>query len=131
MVKWKDEPCPTALSTQILPPCISTICLTIVRPRPVPGIDCAAPLRTRRSRSRDRLHEQVVDVDVRRAHGHPTRLHAVQVEHVADQPVDSLRVVEYVAAIGPHLIGLEAAVADELAEALDACQRSAKLVADD
>jgi hypothetical protein len=28
-VKWNDEPWPTALSTQILPPCISTICLTI------------------------------------------------------------------------------------------------------
>src|SRR5207247_6929598 len=84
-----------------------------------------------RHRPRDRLHEHIVDVDLRGPHGHPARFHAVQVEHVADQAVDAVRVIEYVAAIGAHLVRLEAAVADHLTEALDPRQRGPKLKADD
>src|SRR5579859_6860399 len=35
-VNWKFEPSPTLLSTQILPPCSSTIWRLMARPRPVP-----------------------------------------------------------------------------------------------
>ena len=35
-MKWKVEPAPTSLSTQILPPISSARCLLIVKPRPVP-----------------------------------------------------------------------------------------------
>ncbi len=34
--KWNREPTPTSLSTHIRPPCTSTRCLAIARPRPVP-----------------------------------------------------------------------------------------------
>ena len=34
--KWNCEPRPTALSTQMRPPCTSTMCLAMDRPRPVP-----------------------------------------------------------------------------------------------
>src|SRR5262245_58938435 len=33
---WKVEPLPSVDSTQMRPPCISTICLAMARPRPVP-----------------------------------------------------------------------------------------------
>src|SRR5262245_15499414 len=33
---WNVDPLPTVDSTQIRPPCISTICLAMARPRPVP-----------------------------------------------------------------------------------------------
>jgi hypothetical protein len=33
--KWNVEPWPNADSTQMRPPCISTICLAMARPRPV------------------------------------------------------------------------------------------------
>src|SRR5579864_9148850 len=36
MLKRNREPCPTALSTQMRPPCASTICRAMDRPRPVP-----------------------------------------------------------------------------------------------
>src|SRR2546430_10315711 len=37
-VKLKVEPRPTSLSTKIWPPCASTICFTIGRPRPIPPV---------------------------------------------------------------------------------------------
>src|SRR5260370_26278826 len=38
-------------------------------------------------------------------------------------------VMEFVAAVSAHLVRLQATVADELAETLDACERSPELVA--
>src|SRR5215470_5784771 len=35
---WKVEPLPKVDSTQMRPPCISTICLAMARPRPVPPL---------------------------------------------------------------------------------------------
>src|SRR5438445_8033643 len=81
--------------------------------------------------ARDRLHQDVVDVHVRRAQRHSAGLHPVEVEHVADQAVHAVRVIEYVAAVGAHLVRLEPSVADQLAETLDAGQRGAELVAHD
>src|SRR5438477_8016645 len=98
-----------------------------------PGIEVRLELHGERARGRprDRLHQHVVDVDVGRPHRHPPRFHAVQFGHVSDQAVHAVRVIEYVAAIGAHLVRLEPAVADQLAESLDAGQRGAELVADD
>src|SRR5262249_41241876 len=35
---WKVEPFPSVDSTQMRPPCISTICLAMASPRPVPPL---------------------------------------------------------------------------------------------
>src|SRR5262249_52259528 len=43
---WNVEPCPTVDSTQMRPPCISTICLAIARPRPVPPLALVRELST-------------------------------------------------------------------------------------
>src|SRR5579859_1858768 len=50
-------------------------------------------------RPRNDLGENVVDVDVGGAYRHPSVFHAVEVEHVADQPVDTIGVVEDVPAV--------------------------------
>src|SRR6266852_3066650 len=86
--------------------------------------------RRRRGPGHD-VGEHLVDVDLGQADAHPARLHAVEVEHVADQAVDPVRVIEYVAAVGAYLGRVEAAVADQLAEALDPGQRGPELVTDD
>src|SRR5262245_36377372 len=43
---WKIEPCPSVDSTQIRPPCISTICLAMASPRPVPPLALVLELST-------------------------------------------------------------------------------------
>src|SRR5262245_36176479 len=43
---WKVEPLPTVDTTQMRPPCISTICLAMARPRPVPPLDLVLELST-------------------------------------------------------------------------------------
>src|SRR5207245_9155839 len=63
--------------------------------------------------------QHIVDVDVREPHAHPSRLHAVEVQHVPDKTVDPVRVIEYVYAVGAHLVRLDAAIGDPLASFLD------------
>jgi hypothetical protein len=43
---WNFEPLPNVDSTQMRPPCISTICLAMARPRPVPPLAFALELST-------------------------------------------------------------------------------------
>ena len=43
---WKVEPLPTIDSTQMRPPCISTICLAMASPRPVPPLAFVLELST-------------------------------------------------------------------------------------
>jgi hypothetical protein len=43
---WKIDPFPSVDSTQIRPPCISTICLAMARPRPVPLLALVLELST-------------------------------------------------------------------------------------
>src|SRR6478752_4392972 len=75
--------------------------------------------RRRRARPRDGIAQDFVDINVRGPDAHASRLHAVEVEHVPDQTVDAVRVIEYVPAVRAHLVWLEPAVTNELAESLD------------
>jgi hypothetical protein len=43
---WKVEPLPSVDSTQMRPPCISTICLAMASPRPVPPLALVSELST-------------------------------------------------------------------------------------
>ena len=43
---WKVEPLPSVDSTQMRPPCISTICLAMASPRPVPPLALVLELST-------------------------------------------------------------------------------------
>src|SRR5688572_9462403 len=43
---WKIEPCPRVDSTQMRPPCISTICLAMASPRPLPPLALVLELST-------------------------------------------------------------------------------------
>src|SRR5215813_10696947 len=43
---WKVEPLPKVDSTQMRPPCISTICLAMASPRPVPPLALVLELST-------------------------------------------------------------------------------------
>src|SRR2546427_1087377 len=77
------------------------------------------------------VSDHIVDVDIRQADAHAARLHAVEVEHVADEAVDPVRVIEYVAAVGPYLLGLDAAISNQLTEPLDPCPRGPEFAGHD
>ena len=51
---WNVAPLPTIDSTQIRPPCISTICLAMARPSPVPPLALVLELSTCRNFSKMR-----------------------------------------------------------------------------
>ena len=62
---------------------------------------------------------------------HAARLHAIEVEHLVDHAVQALRVLVDVARVLPHLVQRQLLVPHHLAEALDAREGRAELVADD
>src|SRR2546428_12993327 len=68
---------------------------------------------------------------IRQAYAQAARLHAVEFEHVAEEAVAPARVIEYLAAVGPYLLGLDAAISNQLTEPLDPCQRGPEFVAHD
>ena len=87
-------------------------------------------LRARNSSPSRRIAQEHVDVDRSQVELHATRFHPVEVKHLRDHPAEAHGVGVDIAGKFLDLVRGDGIVPHDLAEALDAGQRSPELVAD-